>query len=92
MSTQRALMFDEDFIADARSSKLPDEPMARCYGCHHICLKTELSGGLCSDCADPIDEEDDEEILLTFETKGPGVMTTGGLNQVPGMTRRAVQG
>lgn len=84
-------MFDEDFISDARSSNIPDEPMARCYGCHHICLKTELSGGLCSACADPIKEEDDEK-NLTAGTKGPGVMSTGGLNQVPGMTRRAAQG
>ncbi len=92
MNIQRALMFDEDFRADALSAKIPDEPMARCYGCHHIFPVADLSGGFCGDCADPLEEEDDEEILLTLETKGPGVMSTGGLNQVPGMTRRAAQG
>jgi predicted amidophosphoribosyltransferase len=59
MSLQHALRFDEDFIEDCRQSTIPDDvlELGRCYHCQHI---AKLSGGLCSDCADPLpdDEED----------------------------------
>lgn len=55
-----------------------------------IAIEVECGRVVCGDCADPIEEDDEEK--LTAGTKGPGVMSTGGLNQVPGMTRRAAQG
>lgn len=68
----QTLLFDEDFIADCREAALPDgaDEMVRCYGCKKIWPASEISGGLCGECADPIKEDDDEDVNLP-KAKGP---------------------
>lgn len=52
-----ALLADEDFREDCRMSTIPDYllVLSRCADCGRL---AKLSGGLCANCADPIDEEE----------------------------------
>lgn len=63
MSIQPSLFADDSFREDCRLSTVPAEllELGYCYHCHHI---AKLSGGLCSDCADPIKEDDEEDVSL----------------------------
>lgn len=70
--------------AGREAMRRDDCEMARCFGCHHVWPTSELSGGFCKNCADPLPEEEGESKDTGHLDKGPdAVMSARGNHARP---------